>query len=31
MVIFWISLSIIIHFNRKHEKKEDKERIKDKY
>ena len=28
MVVFWISLGIIIHFNRKHEKKEDKKKNK---
>lgn len=28
MVVFWISLSVIIHFNRKHEKKEDKKKNK---
>lgn len=29
MVVFWISLGVIIHFNRKHEKKEDKKKNKD--
>ena len=28
MVVFWISLGVIIHFNRKHEKKEDKKKDK---